>query len=505
MDQDKISCLRYWNKAAFTIHAINTLSQIYLGVVKSKWKFRIENDYFRAYPHSLCLAFNSLFGKGGIYENVNSDYLSLEYCEKQRKAILSAKNKLNSITFSTKYDSSDSKNCVQIPSLNGTIILNADEIISMLVGLYGFHYIIHESDEYVTKRIYEPLKTIVDSPILYSYFRTNYNLKIIYNSECNRMELESLNSIQIDTIQINETIYKSTCGNVVMSVTDFIKSLRNEWTVKMRDNISFKIKTEVLKNIPTVELAAFSFFGPLKNKIARIPLSLTVAGFSAICCLAHGTLLYLGENLPISSSWNYYNMILVQKVNYIRWIEYSLSSGLMLVNIAALTQIRGFYDLLNIFIGTSITNYFGLWTELAEKSFKPYPFALGFIPFMIPWIQIYSKMNYISSYFAREIKPLIEYKNNGTEFAADIPLIFKVTTFSLFAIYFGFPVNMYLQYWIYGKENGYYRGEKNYLILSAFSKSFLSWMIFAGTLREDKDYLGKDEETDECSACKDLN
>lgn len=502
-----ISTLKRYNQVACVIHAINTLSQLYLGSIRPSWTFRVQQEQYRDYAHVLCISFADQYGIGRDLVAKNPELLSIEYCDQKRKAILKADKCLTGIKVYA-YNSCKSKHEEYVPAHNGQVILSPNQVMKMMVGLYGFSYQTIEdassSTGTSTWTRFHCQQDIIDEAIdvkQFKQFEKKYNISI--TRDCDQIVLESCTDLVLQSIKTSKKEFSHTCGKIFLDLDDFVSLFRGDPTFSFDNSISIKIDSKVLaRPVRTVETNARQFLRPFKQTVKRVSLAMTVAGFSAICFGSHATLLFLGSYFPYSSKLNYYNMIFEQRINYVRWIEYSLSSGLMLVNIAALSQIMDRSALLNILMHTGMTNYFGLWTELAPSKFKIYPFVLGFIPFFVPWMQIFGKTSYTSNFFAREIKPLIEYRNNGQEFAVDIPLIFKITTTTLFGIYFLFPANMYVQYWIYGKDE-YYKGERNYLLLSAISKSFLSWMIFAGTLQEDADYLGSDDSEESC-ACRDL-
>jgi hypothetical protein len=270
-----------------------------------------------------------------------------------------------------------------------------------------------------------------------------------------------------------------------------LKFIYNSFTVTYngQDQGSFnQLKTFGDNQEYQLSIRLFKYFKPEEKRLASVPLGYSVASFSGVCFLAHATLIASTYLLPEDHTFNYKNMIFVRKINYLRWAEYFISSGIMVVNVAAVCRISDMYTLSNIFMGTAITNVFGLWTEMAGKRFKLVPFWLGFIPFMLPWIQILDKFFTDSDYFEDNIIPLIKEKSGKDLSQYSIPLFIKIAAVGLFGIYFAFPANMFVQYWVYQGEDAYARGERNYLILSAISKSFLSWCIFGAAFSSNREY-----------------
>jgi hypothetical protein len=150
--------------------------------------------------------------------------------------------------------------------------------------------------------------------------------------------------------------------------------------------------------------------------------------------------------------------------NYARWIEYSLSSSVMIVLIALITGISDIAALVALF-GVNVSMIlFGL---LQEKYEKPgggmLPFWLGCIAGATPWIAIG-----------------IYLVSPGN--AASPPGFVYGIFFSLFVFFNCFAVNQWLQYRQIGKWSDYLYGERVYITLSLVAKSLLAWQVFAGTL-----------------------
>jgi len=248
-------------------------------------------------------------------------------------------------------------------------------------------------------------------------------------------------------------------------------------------------------NIEMIISREYFRFLSTTDKITCVPLAASVIAFSLICAIAHGLVLYSGKKF--NGKANYYQMILVNKINYFRWFEYTISSAIMVVNIAALARISSVYQLANIAILTGITNLFGLWMEQTDvnspraiSGSRIIAFVAGFITFFPPWIIIINKFVKDGRYFKNEVLPFIEASSEEeTElpsFLQDYDTYVKIAAYGLFGIYFLFPLNMFLQYWIYPKyfeKKAYYYGEIGYIFLSMISKVFLSLTIFIGALQ----------------------
>ncbi|MDO8846812.1 MAG: heliorhodopsin HeR [Coriobacteriia bacterium] len=156
---------------------------------------------------------------------------------------------------------------------------------------------------------------------------------------------------------------------------------------------------------------------------------------------------------------------LKQSRNYYRWIEYSLSSSLMVVLISALVGITDIAALTAIFGVNAMMILFGLLMEKYEQPGKPdwTAFIFGSIAGIVPWIAI---ADYLWGPGASDLTPTFVY------------WIFA----SMFVFFNSFAVNMILQYKQVGKWKDYLFGESSYVLLSLVSKSLLAWLVFANVL-----------------------
>jgi len=160
----------------------------------------------------------------------------------------------------------------------------------------------------------------------------------------------------------------------------------------------------------------------------------------------------------------WYRANLLQSRNYARWIEYSLSSSVMIVLIAMITGISDIAALVALF-GVNVSMIlFGLVQEKYESpGGGMLPFWLGCIAGITPWIAIG-----------------IYLVSPGN--AASPPGFVYGIFVSLFIFFNCFALNQWLQYRQVGKWRDYLYGETVYITLSLVAKSLLAWQVFAGTL-----------------------
>ncbi len=152
--------------------------------------------------------------------------------------------------------------------------------------------------------------------------------------------------------------------------------------------------------------------------------------------------------------------------NYARWVEYSISSSIMIVLIAMLVGIADIAALLAIAGVNAAMILFGLLQEKYEtpgKGVSLLSYWYGVIAGAIPWIAITIYL----------ISPGV---------AASPPSFVYGIFFSLFVFFNCFAIVMVLQYKKIGKWSNYVYGESTYVLLSLVAKSLLAWQVFAGTL-----------------------
>ena len=153
--------------------------------------------------------------------------------------------------------------------------------------------------------------------------------------------------------------------------------------------------------------------------------------------------------------------------NYFRWVEYSISSSVMIVLISQIVGVSDLAAIISIFGVNASMILFG-W--LQEKYESPgnggwLPFIFGCIAGIIPWVAL---IFYVFSI--------------GGVSDTTAPAFVYGIVISLFVLFNTFAIVQYLQYKKVGKWSDYIRGEKTYITLSLIAKSALAWQIFASTL-----------------------
>jgi hypothetical protein len=158
---------------------------------------------------------------------------------------------------------------------------------------------------------------------------------------------------------------------------------------------------------------------------------------------------------------------LAHQRNVFRWVEYSLSSSLMIVVIA---QLCGITDIAALLAIAGVNASMILFGWLQETYHQPgdggwLPFVFGCIAGVVPWAAI---VVYVAA--------------PGSTSAAQPPGFVYAIIVSLFVFFNVFAVVQWLQYRPVGRFADYLVGERAYIVLSFLAKSALAWQVFAGTL-----------------------
>ena len=165
--------------------------------------------------------------------------------------------------------------------------------------------------------------------------------------------------------------------------------------------------------------------------------------------------------------FNRYKAGLKKNHNYFRWVEYSLSSSIMIWLIAQLTGVSDFAALVGIFAVNASMIFFGAMQEKYETpgNGKGLPFIFGSITGIVPWLIIV----------------LYTIQPGGTN-AAEIPGFVYGIIVALFVFFNTFAFNQAFQYKQVGPWKNYLYGEAAYITLSLVAKTILAWQVFSGAI-----------------------
>jgi hypothetical protein len=185
-----------------------------------------------------------------------------------------------------------------------------------------------------------------------------------------------------------------------------------------------------------------------------------VATFLFLSAVAHWSLATFGRR--------WYEEELARGMNRARWIEYSLSSSVMIVVIGMLVGIYDVASLLLLFALNASMILFGWLMEVQNAKHDRVDWTaywFGVLAGAVPWIAIGIYL------VGAGIGP------------GGPPGFVYVIYVSIFVFFNVFALNMVFQYRRIGRWRDYLYGERAYMLLSLFAKSALAWQVFAGTLR----------------------
>ena len=162
-----------------------------------------------------------------------------------------------------------------------------------------------------------------------------------------------------------------------------------------------------------------------------------------------------------------YSAGLTNHINMYRWIEYSLSSSIMIVVILQLNGVADYIALLGVF-GVNVCMILFGW--LQERYTTPgdgdmLPFWFGCIAGAVPWIAI-----------------AINVASPKGPADTTVPGFVYGIVISLFVLFNSFALVQWKQYRAKGKWADYLYGERRYIVLSFVAKSLLAWQVFSGAL-----------------------
>jgi hypothetical protein len=188
--------------------------------------------------------------------------------------------------------------------------------------------------------------------------------------------------------------------------------------------------------------------------------------------IAGGIALFFGLSalfhFVVASPWFFprYTAGLLQQRNIFRWVEYAISSSVMIVLIA---QILGVADVTALVALFGVNASMILFGWLQERYEQPgggmLPFIFGCLAGIVPWLAF-----------------VILILEPGSTTGNAVPGFVYGILVSLFVLFNCFAIVQFLQYRKVGKWSNYLRGEWAFIILSLVAKSALAWQIFGGTL-----------------------
>jgi hypothetical protein len=242
--------------------------------------------------------------------------------------------------------------------------------------------------------------------------------------------------------------------NILMGVLHLVQAV----AIWFLNETSFALPVSATYPTDAPGFAAPSLWEPA---IGSVDIGLWVFAFLALSSLAH---------FVIASPWYFprYAADIRRGKNSARWVEYSISSSVMIIIIASITGIIDVAALIAIFGANAAMILFG---DIQERYERPggslLPFWMGTAVGLVPWVAIGFYLFGVGA--------------DGYDLS-QVPSFVWVIFFSLFAFFFSFGLNQWLQFKRIGKWANYFRGETTYVVLSLVAKSLLAWLLFANVL-----------------------
>lgn len=237
--------------------------------------------------------------------------------------------------------------------------------------------------------------------------------------------------------------------------------------VALSNDFSLEVSTIALGGPPGTPLSE-----GVVNSVFDVPLAIGTASFLFLSAFFH---------FLIASPWGFPRYVdeLSKGRNRFRWVEYSISSTLMILMICLVTGITDLAALIGIAFANISMILFGWLMEVGnnglmhgadgspERGSRAWwsPFWFGCVAGVGPWLAL-------GVYLAVNVSQL----------DAGPPAFVYGIIVSLFVFFNSFAVNQWLQFAQVGKWRNYLVGERTYIVLSLVAKSVLAWQIFANVL-----------------------
>ena len=163
----------------------------------------------------------------------------------------------------------------------------------------------------------------------------------------------------------------------------------------------------------------------------------------------------------------HYEADLKQGVNGLRWLDYGLSAGIMLVTIGLLNGVYDASSLIMIFVLVALLHLLGYFGETNAVTMRAK--AQSFVGLLVAGGAVWLV---ISMY----LKEAIVYGTGLAHFVYSIDAV-------IFIITLGLAANTLMVFKAKNKWADYLYSERIFMALSFVAKTALAWMIFAGFLK----------------------
>ena len=216
-------------------------------------------------------------------------------------------------------------------------------------------------------------------------------------------------------------------------------------------------KPSIIQFYQTVNPQTLDLF-VTSRELFQLPYALMASSFLLLSALFHFII--------VINKTKYLKMIR-KGYNAFRWIEYSISSSVIILLTSMLFGVLDIGTLFLIFVANAVMNLLGLEMELSNQGRETVnwgPFIWGSVIGFAPWVLI---LIYLL----------------GSSNLDIVPNYVWAILVAYFVLFNAFPINMYLQYKKIGKWKNYIYGERMYIVLSLVAKTILAWLVFFGALQ----------------------
>ncbi|WP_028279278.1 heliorhodopsin HeR [Arthrobacter sp. H5] len=274
--------------------------------------------------------------------------------------------------------------------------------------------------------------------------------------------------LELQTTSVHVSAHSAKRLRVFNTVMGVLHLVSGSVMVALSNDFSLPVSTFALNGPPGTPLSQ-----GVTNLVFDVPLGIATASFLFLSAFFH---------FLIASPLGFHRYIgeLSRGRNRFRWVEYSLSSTLMIVLISLILGISDIAALIGLGIANISMILFGWLMEMtnnglmhnadgkSERGRRAWwtPFWFGCVAGIGPWL-------------AAAVYLIV---NVGVEGGEGPPGFVYGIIVSLFVFFNSFAINQWLQYKQVGRWKNYLTGERSYIVLSLIAKSLLAWQVFANVL-----------------------
>lgn len=220
------------------------------------------------------------------------------------------------------------------------------------------------------------------------------------------------------------------------------------------------LTTSFLANDPLAsQVAGHAVTVAATRHVGDVSLAWLVAAFLFILALMCALRAYLLRD--------YYERNLKNRFNPLRFIEYGVGVGVMIVVVALVSGVHDVTSLIMLFVLQVLSGLVWLGMErydVSERGYGWVAYWLGVAVSIVPWVV------------------LAVYASSTLVYGSGVPTWVYAIYVSIFALLAATAVNLYLQRKQLKWWTDYQLGELVFMGLSLVAASALAWQVFAGTL-----------------------